>query len=61
MTNEPEIQEDGRCVLPSCHKVITTVSRWGDPDAFCSTACCREWYGIPLPKPVPGVAVGASS
>jgi hypothetical protein len=61
MTTEPAIRRDGKCALPSCRKVIKTVVRWGDPDAFCSTACCREWFGTDLPKPERGVPVGASA
>jgi hypothetical protein len=61
MKADPPIRKSGRCALPGCKKKIKTITIYGEADAFCSTACCREWHGTSLPKPVRGIAVGASS
>jgi hypothetical protein len=61
MKREPDIRRDGRCANPDCRKVIKTITRYGDADAFCSTGCCRTWFGTDLPKPERGVPVGASA
>ena len=47
---EPKIRKDGLCVV--CRKPLTTVERYGDKDAFCSSSCCREYHGtqIEIPK-----------
>jgi hypothetical protein len=47
------------CVV--CKKENKTVEIYGDADAFCSSTCCREYFGTQLPLPEKGVAVGASS
>ena len=61
MKKEPRTRKDGLCYLASCRKPITTVTKYGDADAFCSSVCCREYFGCPVPPKVPGVMVGSSS
>lgn len=41
--SEPPYPKDGRCVV--CGKPITTDTRYGEADAFCSAACAKEWFG----------------
>jgi hypothetical protein len=43
---EPEIREDGRCVV--CETPITTITRYGEADAFCKSRCAREYFGTQL-------------
>ena len=46
MKSEPPIRKDGRCVV--CKKLITTDDRYGEADAFCSSTCCRLYFGTSL-------------
>lgn len=59
MRREPAIRKDGCCHV--CGKVITTDTRYGEADAFCSTVCCRLYYGTSLAPPERGIPVGASA
>jgi hypothetical protein len=44
---EPKPRKDGTCVV--CRKKMTTVTRYSEPDAFCSAACARKFYGSEIP------------
>jgi hypothetical protein len=44
-----------------CAKKRKTITTYAKEDAFCGSACCREYFGTTLPKPERGVPVGASS
>lgn len=39
---EPAIRKDNRCVV--CKKPITTVTRYGEADAFCSRSCACSYF-----------------
>ncbi len=45
MKLEPPIPRDGRCAV--CKKPLPAIERYGagHEDAFCSTGCCREYFG----------------
>lgn len=57
--DEPKPLKSKRCIV--CKKPITTVTKYGEADAFCSSVCCREYFGTALPPKEPGVPVGASA
>lgn len=59
MKPEPTPRKDGRCFM--CAKKRKTITTYAKEDAFCGSACCREYFGTTLPKPERGVPVGASS
>ena len=40
---EPAIPKDNRCVV--CEKPITTVTRYGEADAFDTAACAKIYFG----------------
>jgi hypothetical protein len=42
---EPRVRKDGSC--PTCGRGRPGVAE-SHHDPFCSSACCREWYGIQL-------------
>jgi hypothetical protein len=50
---EPLPRSDGRClVCPNQRRLeglrpLYALAMRDDP--FCSSECCREWYGVPLP------------
>jgi hypothetical protein len=46
MIDEPAIREDGRCVV--CEKPLSTITRYGEADAFCTSRCCRRYFGTSL-------------
>lgn len=53
---EPTPRADGRCVV--CEKANTTQTQYGgDPDAFCSSRCCRSYFGCELAIDVDGSAI----
>lgn len=42
---EPAARENcAQCGKP----VPKTAGRYGDPDGFCSSRCCRRWFGTEL-------------
>jgi hypothetical protein len=43
---EPQPRVDGCCLV--CEKPITTVNKWGEADAFCTSRCCRSFFGTQL-------------
>lgn len=45
MVKEPAIPKDGRCLI--CKKPLVPIKRYGAgfEDAFCSTGCCRKYFG----------------
>ena len=43
---EPKIPKSNRCVV--CDKQITTITRYGEADGFCTSRCCRQWFGTSL-------------
>ncbi len=43
---EPEPREDGRCIV--CGEPITTITKYGEADAFDKARCCREYFGTSL-------------
>lgn len=43
---EPKPREDGRCAV--CEKPVTTLNKWGEADAFCTSRCCRVFFGTQL-------------
>lgn len=65
LISDPPVRGDGRCARPGCRKLRRPERSKsyggvaGELDPFCSSECCREWYGIPLPKIV-GRRRGAS-
>ena len=42
---EPQPRDDGRCVV--CEKKVPLLPHHGG-DAFCSTVCCRAYFGTTL-------------
>lgn len=40
---EPPVRKDNRCLV--CRKPITTDTRYGEKDAFCKSACAKEYFG----------------
>lgn len=46
MIEEPAIREDGRCVV--CETPITTITRYGEADGFCTSRCARKYFGTSL-------------
>lgn len=46
IVSEPKPRVDGRCLV--CEKPVTTDNRWGEPDAFCTSRCCRSFFGTDL-------------
>jgi hypothetical protein len=53
MKPEPSRRPDGRCV--TCNQPIVAASRHAASDAFCSTACCRVYFEVPL-SPAPTIS-----
>lgn len=43
---EPEPRADGLCV--TCGERITARSTYAEPDAFCTSRCCRRHFGCEL-------------
>ena len=43
---EPKIPKSNRCVV--CDKQITTITRYGEADAFCKSKCARSYFGTSL-------------
>ena len=43
---EPTPYKNGRCYV--CGKPRKTVTRYVEEDAFCSTACCRAYFNVPM-------------
>jgi len=56
MKTDPPVRADGRCALRGCgkpRKIVRSYPRGIDPavyerEPFCSSTCCRLYYGIPL-------------
>lgn len=47
VATDPKPTDDGLCVMVDCDKPRTRIAELnGDP--FCSTVCCRRWYGAEL-------------
>ena len=48
----PPMRDDRICIAEGCGKPLTRVGvRHEDP--FCSTVCCRAWYGVADTTPAP--------
>jgi len=47
VTSDPRPASDGLCVVTDCGKPRTRIAELND-DPFCSTVCCRRWYGCEL-------------
>ena len=45
MKPEPKIPKDGKCIV--CGKPLVKIKQYGtgSEDAFCSTGCCRKYFG----------------
>ncbi len=46
----PTMRPDHICFQPECDKPLPEVAIKHE-DPFCSSVCCREYYGTQLPKP----------
>ena len=50
--HDPQVRKDGKCVLCKTPREPNRSSKYGraeaEIDPFCSTACARKWYGVPL-------------
>lgn len=46
LREEPVPREDGRCIV--CEKPVTSEDKWGEKDAFCTSRCCRSYFGTDL-------------
>ena len=53
MIVEPLPRKDGRCLV--CENPITTITKYGEADAFCRSKCAREYFGTQLAVDVDGV------
>ncbi len=64
MKRDPRVRSDGKCAN-KCGKPLRTTPPKTMPkalrgmflealagDVFCSTACCREYHGVPLSQPI---------
>lgn len=45
--HDPKPRKDGKCAQCKDHRVPEIARACGDP--FCSSACCRAYYGVELP------------
>lgn len=47
MKAEPKIPKNGLCIV--CKKPLVPIKRYGAgaEDAFCSTVCCKTYFGVP--------------
>ena len=52
---EPRVRGDGRCARPGCNRKLPRSKRakkyagdWLDLDPWCSSRCCRAFYGCSL-------------
>lgn len=60
--NDPRRRPDSLCALSTCRKPLKPPSvkqRGVDPavyasEPFCSSKCCREWYGTGVELPLQG-------
>ena len=57
---EPLMRPDFKCTVPGCRKPLPEAAV-ANEDPFCSTGCCKEWYGVEIKLKKPGVPVGASA
>jgi hypothetical protein len=53
---EPKVRKDGKCVvcrkerrMPKTHHSSISMAVY-ELDPFCSSTCCRAWYGAPVPS-----------
>lgn len=42
---DPPVRADGLCVVSTCTRVVPALALL-HLDPFCSTGCCRAWYGV---------------
>lgn len=57
MRREPNVRSDGRCSLSTCRKprkiTVQAMKYAGEnlaSDPWCSSDCCRKWWGAELPE-----------
>lgn len=48
MVGEPSPRKDGLCVQCQTSEVPRSATKYADADAFCSSRCCRAYFGTEL-------------
>ena len=53
MTADPPVRKDGKCARPGCRRKRASMPSTNyvarshyETDPFCSSACCRTYYGV---------------